>query len=155
MGYYDEKEREVLRRAERIVFEQIDQITANNDINNQELELMDKLIDIIKDIKETCAMDDSIAGGYSGNSYAYGNGGRGYSQRMPHMGWGYPYDGMSFDQNTNYNQSMNSNRSGMQNRYSRDDYKHRLVSELQRAMDEAANEKERNAIMQCMNALEW
>ena len=165
MSSYGEREKDILRKAERVVFEQIEHITADNDLNVQELEILDKLIDVIKDIKEACVMDGSNEGlDYSGKRYV--NDGwkydDGYSQRGPYMEWGYHNDGMRFDRGMNGGMSyadrngMGGYRGGMQSGgYSRDDYKHRLKNELQRAMEEATTDKERSAIMQCMNELGW
>ena len=67
MGKFDERENRILNNTNRILFEQIEQIIANNDINHADLEAIDKAIDIIKDIKTMCAMDE--VGSYDDYSY--------------------------------------------------------------------------------------
>lgn len=150
MGFYDEREKMILKNTEMVLFDQMEQITSKRDINNQELDALYQLADVLKDIKTICAMDEAGQQGYSRMNYSYDEGE--YSQmRTPHMGWGYPTDGMSYNQGNSYMRGRDS-RTGRY--YSRDEGKGHFMTELQRMMNEATTEKERNAIMQCMNNLE-
>ena len=153
MGSYNERERMILKNTQSVCFDQMEQITANHDINNQELNALYQLVDVLKDIKTMCAMDEVDANSYSYDGYSqgmrmprmnYSYDEDGYSQmRTPHMGWGYPNDGMSYQ-----------NRNMRTGRYSRDEGKTQFMGELQQMLNNATTEKERNAIMQCMNNLE-
>lgn len=161
---------------------QVNQIVAKGDINPQDLEMLDKAVDVIKDIETICAMrkaEENEEKGYSQrsgqrqNGYSYAvdmamNDG-GYSQGWfdpAYHGGRYNYytnggthtDGMSYGERPSrmmYRQGRDSNgRYSSRRGYSRDEAKDHMLDTLEDMMDEATTEKERNAIRRCMEKIE-
>lgn len=152
--YYDIKD--MLER-------ELEQIAGKRELTSNNLEVMDKAVDIIKDIETICAMKEAGEEGYSemmpfymyddgmgGSSYARGRGryakrdsmGR-YSSEGGYSSRG-SYDGGSYD---SYNRggSYDSYARGRRG-YSRDDSKEYMVSELERMEKEAADEQQKMMI---------
>lgn len=154
---------------------QVNQIVAKGDINPQDLEMLDKAVDIIKDIETICAMRKAEEeSGYSQRGYSYaagmGNADGGYSGHWydPAYHGGYNYytnggthtDGMSYGKTPSrmmYRQDRDMGgrySSGSRRGYSRDEAKDHMLDTLEDMMDEATTEKERNAIRRCMEKIE-
>lgn len=105
---------------------ELEQIAQKRELTSSALEIMDKAVDIVKDIKTIEAMEKS---GYS-ERYMYGD----------TMGYGY-------DTGNNYsNASYNRKRDSM-GRYSRDT---QITSQLQQMMSNAQSEQEKEMIRKWM-----
>lgn len=141
---------------------ELEQIASKRELTSNNLEVMDKVVDIIKDIETICAMKEA-SDGYSnympmymyddGMSYARGRGryakrdsmGR-YSSEGGYSGEeGYSREG---GYSGNYSNEY-SNRRG----YSRDDNRDHMISELERMEREATDENQRNMIRNWKNQL--
>lgn len=154
---------------------QVNQIVAKGDINPQDLEMLDKAVDVIKDIETICAMrkaEEQNMEGYSQgmmrNGYSYAMGEDGYSGtwfdpayhggRNYYTNGGTHTDGMSYAQRPSrmmYRQDRDMNgRYSSRRGYSRDEAKDHMLDTLEEMMDEATTEKERNAIRRCMEKIE-
>lgn len=138
---------ESLNKLKEMLHCEIDKIAGQGELTTGSLESVGKLLDAIKDIDEI-SMHEGEDGysqrGYGGqityypNDMYYDNGnmGRGMSQR----------GGRSYRNNMN----MNSYR-GM-NSYA--DGKDHMLDQLQEMMDNATNERERQAIQKCIRQIE-
>lgn len=160
-----------LKELKSMLEMQVNQITARGDINPQDLEVLDKAVDIIKDIETICAMRKAEEREDMGYSQAGGSRGRSsYSYAMDDgysQGWfdpayhGGPYnyytnggthtDGMSYARSR---QMMNGGRYSSRRGYSRDEAQDHMIRMLESAMDEATTEKEREAIRRCIEKIE-
>lgn len=124
-----------------LLCKQIDKIVKKGDITPDELQRMDKAVDIIKDISVICAMEeygqDPEEEMYSSMGY-YGRNSRSpYTDRMP--AWSGKRDSMG-----RYS-SMG---------YSRDEANHKLRADMEMKLASATDEREREAIMKCLRALD-
>lgn len=143
--YYDIKD---------MLEKELEQIASKRELTSNNLEVMDKVVDIIKDIETICAMREaSEDGGYSNYTpmYMYDDGmsyarGRGRYAKRDSMGRYSTEDGYS---NANEYSGNYSNRRG----YSRDDSRDHMVSELERMEREATDENQRNMIRNWKNQL--
>jgi len=145
---------------------ELGQIANKRELTSNNLEIMDKVVDIIKDIETICAMREAGEEGYSemmpyymyddGSSYARGRGryakrdsmGR-YSSEGGYSGRG-SYDGGSYDYRGSYDSYERGGRRG----YGREDSKEHMVSELERMEQNATDEKQRNMIRNWKNQLQ-
>lgn len=145
---------------------ELGQIADKRELTSNNLEIMDKVVDIIKDIETICAMREAGEEGYSemmpyymyddSSSYARGRGryakrdsmGR-YSSDGGYSGRG-SYDGGSYDYRGSYDSYERGGRRG----YSREDSKEHMVSELERMEQNATDEKQRNMIRNWKNQLQ-
>lgn len=135
-----------LEDLKKILEHEVEKVSKKSDISLQEVEAMYKVVDILKDIETIEAMQDY------GEEEEYSN--RGYSRR------GYAYDDdMSYrrgrDSRTGRYVSRDGGyyRGGSYRGYSMDEAKDHMMQKLEEAMNGATNERERQAIMQCMDKL--
>lgn len=158
--YYDIKD---------MLEKELGQIADKRELTSNNLEVMSKAVDIIKDIDIICGMKREEEEGYSemmpyymyddGSSYARGRGryakrdsmGR-YSSEGGYSGRG-SYDGGSYD---SYNRGSYDSyeRGGRRGGYSREDSKEHMVSELERMEQSATDEKQRSMIRNWKNQLQ-
>ena len=119
---------------------QIDKVNKKGDISPEELQRMDKAVDIIKDISVICAMEEY---GYDTEEDAYSKTGMyGYSRDPYYMP---PY----------YSRNAHRNSMGRYSRgYSRDDATHKMKIDLEDRLANAQDQSERDAIMKCLRALD-
>lgn len=106
----------------------------------------------------------SMNQGMSNTSYDGGTSNTGMSNRGSYAQGGSSYDGRAgrdADSDGRYSEDNSSYRGGRYSgrRYSRDGYsrhtaKEKMIEKLETMMDSATNEKERNAIMNCIEELE-
>ena len=133
--YYDIKD--MLER-------ELEQIADKRELTSNNLEIMDKVVDIIKDIETICAMREAGEDGYSNRYpyYMYDDGMDGYSNSRR----GY----VKRDSMGRYS------REGYRDGYSREDSKEHMVSELDRMEKQATTDEQRRMIqnwkMQLKNA---
>ena len=129
-----------------MVEKEISNIVKKDELDEKCLDLLDRLVDIAKDIDTIFAMND----------YQYDE--NGYSNRTP-----YPYyymddmpNRMHGNSYRNYNGNMNHN---MNNQYSRNNYRsgysreNSMRDRLEQMMNEATNEHEREAIRNALDRM--
>lgn len=145
---------------------QVNQIVAKGDINPQDLEMLDKAVDVIKDIETICAMRKADeTEGYSqagphmrrnGYSYAMDEDGysRGWFDPAYHGGRNYYTNGGTHTDGMSYRRGGSNRGYSSRRGYSRDEAKDHMLDTLEDMMDEATSEKERNAIKRCMEKIE-
>lgn len=123
---------DTLDRIYEMMYCELDDIAKKDKLDSKDVELIDKFVDIIKDIDEIGMSQDM--GGYSqtnGGSY------RGRSGRMSSYGRGGSYA---------RGRSMN-------NGYSRNDNKDMLLDHLADIADMAMDEKDRRAVEKLMSQM--
>lgn len=136
--------------------DELDEIAKKNELTSSNLEVIDRAIDIIKDIHTIYAMESEYPeDGYSRDG-GYSNG---YYGRYPY----YMYDGEDMGNSFARGRGSNAKRDSM-GRYSRDGYSQEYsrndgysrdtASELQRLMENAKNEKEREALRQAISTMQ-
>lgn len=116
---------------------ELEEIGKKEKLDSKDVELMDKFVDIIKDIEEMRMSSEPM--GYSQTGSSYTNGGsymRGRSYRMNPM----------------YNRSYGRG-SSYGNGYSRDESKEMMLDHLQKVMDMAVDEKDRKAVERLMTQM--
>ena len=127
-----------------VLCKQIDKINKKGDITPDELQRMDKAVDIIKDISVICAMEeygkDPEEEMYSSMGY-YGRNSR-TAQPMTRMPM---YSSQGRDSMGRYSSTMG---------YSRDGAKQTMRHDLEMKMAGARDEEERQMYMRMMDALE-
>ena len=130
---------------------QIDKINKKGDISPDELQRMDKAIDIIKDISVICAMEE-----YGNNPEEEMYSSMGYygrNSRAPvhdPMRMGMPYNPAPMYSATGRDSMGRYSSRG----YSRDGAAQKMRHDLELKLAEANTQEERDMIMRCMDALE-
>lgn len=144
--------------------DELEEIAKKKELTSNSLEVLYKGIDILKDISTIKAMEQEYPDeGYSGeNGYSRDGYSRGYYGRMPY----YMYDdapmGMS-QEGGSYARGRGSNArrdsmgryssDGRSYDYSRDGYSGDTKEELQRLMNNAQNDREREAIRKALDSM--
>ena len=124
--------------------DEIKKIGKQENITGSDLDELDKMIDIIKDIKTIEAMENVDFGRYSGD-YGYA-----YEVDFPvHM---YANANRGRDSMGRYT-SQNANRSPMRTDYSRHDEKEHLIEELREKMLDARTEEDREVYRRAIESL--
>lgn len=132
-----------LEKLKETLMNELEMFAKKGDVSINSLEKIHKLTDAIKNIDKICMLEEE--GGYSedyGASYARG---RGRYAKRDSMGR-YSRDGMYDDGGSSYA------RDGMRG-YSRDDAKDHMMHKLGDMMEDA-DPKEREALKECMRAIE-
>lgn len=120
---------------------ELEEIGKKDKLDSKDVELMDKFVDIIKDIEEMGMSSDPMGYSQTGSSYANGNSYmRDRSYRMN------PMYNRSYGRGSSYGRSMN-------NGYSRDENKNMMLDHLQEVMDMAVDEKDRKAVSRLMEQM--
>lgn len=127
----------------KMLTDELEKIARKPEMSAGDLETVHKLTDTIKNIDKICMLEDgeySEAGEWE--MTGRGNYGRGssYANRGQHYVRGH--------------YSRADGRRGRDGRYSRDDAKDHMMEQLETMMEDASNEKEREAIRRCMSQLE-
>ena len=123
------------------VYCELEEIGKKDKLDSKDVELMDKFVDIIKDIEEMGMSSDPMGYSQTGSSYTNGN-----SYMM----------GRSNRMNPMYNRSYGRGSYGrnMNGGYSRDESKDMILDQLGRVMDMAVDEKDRKAVERLMTQME-
>ncbi len=114
---------------------ELDEIVKKGTITPEHLAAVDKVVDIMKDIKEICNMDD-MESGYSQRGYSYNDG---YSRGT---------------RGARYNRGGSYSRGNSRGGYSRHDDREDILDRLDYLMENSGTEQERQAIRQALNTLE-
>lgn len=140
----------VYDKIEDMLCEELEEIAKKHELTSSNLEVIDKAIDVIKDISVIREMAKSEEG-YSNDGYSGG-----YYDRYPY----YMYEGDGTGNSYARGRGSNARRDSM-GRYSResrgeypDGYSRDTASELQRIMETAKNEKEREALRQAISSMQ-
>ena len=141
----------VFNQIKDMLCDELEEIAKKKELTTSSLEVIDKAVDIIKDLSTIAAMEQEYPSeGYSRDG-GYSQGfGRGYWDRMPYY---MNDDGMSHDGNSYARgRGSNANRDSM-GRYSNDGYSGDTREELQRLMSAAKNEREREVIRHALESM--
>lgn len=152
----------ILKDIKEILEEELMQIKNKGISSPAQLEGIHKAVETIKYIDEICAINDDSDfneeySGRSGRNYA-----RGGRQNYGRFNQGNSYDGRMSGY---YEYPMNNGRNGMfdqpmgryssYGRYSREGATSEMVERLHEMMDQAGDEREREAIKSCIEKLSW
>lgn len=136
--------KEIYLAAERKMEKEVDEIVSKDHLSVDDLELLYKLLDNLKDISIICAMKEETEGGYSERRYTYDDEsyarGRGRGARRDSMGR-YASEG-SYERGSYESYGRDS--------YGRDSYERGYSSDeqLDKMMQNAKTERERELIRQ-------
>ena len=150
--------------------DELEEIAKKKEITTNSLEVLYKGVDILKDISTIKAMEQEYPeDGYSGNRGYSREGGysQGYFGRMPYymyddgMGMsnqGGSYEGGSYARGRGSNANRDSrgrysSEGGYSRNYSGEGYSGDTKEELQRLMNSAQNEREREAIRKALDSM--
>ena len=122
-----------------LLCKQIDKVNKKGDISPDELQRMDKAIDIIKDISIICAMEEYGQDPEQELYSSTGMYGRNSRTQMP------MWSSQGRDSMGRYSSSMG---------YSRDDGMHEMRSDLEMKLANAKNERERQLYMKWLRDLD-
>ena len=138
-----------MKQLRDMLCDELDEITKKGELSAGSLDTVDKLTHSIKSIDTIMAMEESYSeDGYSMNSYNGDNSyarGRGRNARRDSMGR-YASDG--------YSERRGYSRENRMGRYSMDEAKENIAEKLHEILDDAPNEKIRNAIHRIINQLD-
>lgn len=123
---------DTLDRIYEMMYCELDDIAKKEKLDSKDVELIDKFVDIIKDIDEINGNTDMGYSQMNGSSYM-----RGRSGRMMPM----------YNRGSSYGRSRN-------NGYSRDESKDIMIEHLQDVMDMAVDEKDRKAVERLISQME-
>ena len=124
---------DTLDKLNEMLEKELTEIVKKGAITPDQLVAVDKVVDIMKDIKEICNMDDH---GYSQRGYSYDN-----------------WDGSRGSNRVRYNRG-NYTRGNSNRGYSRHDEREEILDRLDYLMENSGTEQERQAIRQALNTLE-
>ena len=124
---------------------QIEKVNKKGDITPDELQRMDKAIDIIKDISIICAMEE-----YGQNPEEEMYSSMGYYGRNSRTPMIPPRYEMPMYSGARDSMGRYSSRGG----YSRDEAAHKLRHDLELKLAGATDERERDMVMRCLNAID-
>ena len=135
---------------------ELDKFAKSGDVTVNSLEKIHKLTDTIKNIDKIMALEEeggySEAGDWMGEGRMYGSSyarGRGRNAKRDSMGRYSRDGGYSED---DYSEARGG-RMGLRSGYSRDDAKDHMMNKLGEMMEDA-DPKEREALKECMRAIE-
>ena len=150
----------VYEQIKDMLCDELEEIAKKKELTSNSLEVLYKGVDILKDIKTIESMEMEFPSeGYSQDGYSRDGGysqGGGYWNRMPV----YAYDdgmGHSFARGRGSNARRDSmgrySSDGRSYDYSRDGYSGDTKEELQRIMNNAQNDREREAIRKALDSM--
>lgn len=143
-----------LEKLKEALCEELDKFGKSGDVTVSSLEKIHKLTDTIKNIDKIMALEEeggySEAGDWMGEGRMYGTSyarGRGRNAKRDSMGR-YSSDGGYSEESGSYR-----SRSSYERGYSRDEAKDHMMNKLGEMMEDA-DPKEREALKECMRAIE-
>ena len=143
-----------LEKLKEALCEELDKFGKSGDVTVSSLEKIHKLTDTIKNIDKIMALEEeggySEAGDWMGEGRMYGTSyarGRGRNAKRDSMGR-YSSDGGYSEESGSYR-----GRSSYERGYSRDEAKGHMMNKLGEMMEDA-DPKEREALKECMRAIE-
>ena len=128
-----------LKDFEEMVMKELEAVIEKGDLTPADVQNMGEAIDIVKDLYTIDAMKHSEYGSYSRDDGMANYGMRGNSYRM--------YDDR-FEPRSSYRNG------GYGRGYAMDDSKSMMIRKLEDMIDTAGSEKERKALMQCLEKIE-
>ena len=136
----------VYDQIREMLCDELEEIAKKKELTTNSLDVIYKGIDIIKDISTIHAMEQEYPSeGYSNDS-GYS---QGYYHRMPY----YMYDDMGMSHDNSYGRGRNTQRDSMGRYSSYDGYSGDTKDELQRLMNNAQNDREREAIRKALDSM--
>lgn len=124
---------------------ELDEIAGKGELGAGDLEIIHKLTDTIKNLDKIEMLEDD---GYSQPGYGR-EGGSSYNRGSSYANRGKHYVRGHYSRE-GYSNEGRSGRGG----YSRHDAKEAMMEQMEMLMDQAGNERERDAIRRCMSQLE-
>ena len=136
---------EALYDLKETLHKELEEIAEKGELNAGDLETVHKLTDTIKNIDKICMLEEdddgySNAGEWSADGRGVYGRGNSYARRGEHYVRGH--------------YSRDDGYYGRRGRYSRADGKEAMMEQARRMMDNATNDKERDAVRKLMQQLE-
>lgn len=145
----------ILYEIKDMMEDELKKICKSGELTGSDLEEMDKMVDIIKDIETIVAMKSAEygnEGGYSGNySYANANA-RGYSEAWPYMP-SYARDANGGGYSMARGRDSMGRYTSRDSNYSRHDSKDEVVEKLNELMMNARSDEEREKYRRAIEQL--
>lgn len=133
-----------MEKLKEKLWEELEEISEKPELGAGDLELVHKLTDTIKNIDKICMLEEddgySNAGEWSADMRGVYGRGNSYARRGEHYVRGH--------------YSRDDGYYGRRGRYSRADSKEAMMEQARRMMDNATNDKERDAVRKLMQQLE-
>jgi hypothetical protein len=154
---------EYIEKLKKMLCKELDEYAMKNKLTAGDLEMVHKLTDTVKNLDKIEMLEEDGEGGYSEARGGRMRGGRGRSSYAMH--------GSSYDDDMMYSERRGRGRNArrdsmgryssdddysemrMDRRYSRDDAKDHMMNKLGEMMEDA-DPKEREALKECMRAIE-
>lgn len=139
----------IYEQINEMLCDELEDIVKQKELSPNTLEMLDTIVDIVKDLKEIETMESEYpTAGYSRDGgYTKGNGySEGYWGRMPYYMYEDENQGSSYARGRNNNTGRDSQRYG--NGYSGD-----TKEELHKLMSTAKNDREREAIRAALDSM--
>lgn len=127
-----------LKNFEEMVMKELETVIERGELNPSDVQNIGEAVDIVKDLYTIDAMKHSEYGSYSQDDGYMSYGMRGNSYRM--------YDDRV--------EPRSSYRNGYGRGYAMDDSKSMMIRKLEDMIDSAGSDKERKALMQCLEKIE-
>lgn len=144
----------VYDRIKDMLCDELEEIAKKNELTSSNLEVIDKAIDIVKDIATIHAMEQEY--GSSDDGYSRDGGySQGYYGRMPYYMYddGMPHDNSSYARGRGTYAKRDSMGRYSSDGRSYDGYSGDTKEELQRLMNSAANDREREVIRKALDSM--
>lgn len=137
-------------KIKTMLCDELDEIAKKNELTSSNLEVIYKAIDVIKDISVVEAMEQEYGEGYS-NDNGYSNG---YLDRYPYYMYDDPGHSLARGRGTYAKRdSMGRYSRDSHMDYSNEGYSRDAKSELQRMMDNAKTDQEREALRMAISSM--
>ncbi len=144
----------VYDRIQDMLCDELEEIAKKNELTSSNLEVIDKAIDIVKDIATIHAMEQEY--GSSDDGYSRDGGySQGYYGRMPYYMYddGMPHDNSSYARGRGTYAKRDSMGRYSSDGRSYDGYSGDTKEELQRLMNSAQNDREREVIRKALDSM--
>ena len=136
----------VYDQIKEMLCDELEEIAKKKELTTNSLDVIYKSVDIIKDLATVRAMEQE----YPSEGYSKDSGySQGYYHRMPY----YMYDDIGMSHDNSYARGRNAQRDSMGRYSSYDGYSGDTREELNRLMNTAQNEREREAIRKALDSM--
>ena len=150
----------VYEDIKNMLCDELEEIAKKKELTSSSLDVLDKAIDVIKDISTIEAMEQEFGYSQEGGSSREGGYSQGYFGRMPFYMYDESYEGGSYARGRGRNANRDSRGRYSSEGYSQGDYSRNegysregMKDELRMMMDRARTDKEREALRKAMDSM--
>ena len=131
-----------------MIYDELDNISHNGQLTKETVCVIGELVDILKDIGSIEMFEENIYVEDNGMYHTYDERGKSYSNRMPKNRY---YDGSyRYGGGRNIGDGYHGGYGG----YSREDGKEHMINKLEQLMNEASDQKDKDAIRRLIDQME-